>query len=67
MLIKISWNWEKYILVPKRTTNNQENKKLTIYTPKKKKKSFMWGLCLIMLWKVELMEINKFNFMYLCY
>ena len=38
MLIKISWNWEKYILVPKRTTNNQENKKLTIYTPKKKKK-----------------------------
>ena len=39
MLIKISWNWEKYILVPKRTTNNQENKKLTIYTPKKKKKA----------------------------
>ena len=57
-----------YISAQKNYKQRRQLKINNIHKPKKK--SFMWGLCLIMLWKVEHMERNKFNFMYwkpLCY
>ena len=59
-----------YISAQKNYKRPRQLKINNIHKPIKKKKNFMWGLCLIMLWKVKHMERNKFNFMYwklLCY
>ena len=39
--------------------NYKQPRQLKINNIPKKKKNFMWGLCLVMLWKVEHMESNN--------